>query len=361
MDLVISSADIFSLTCIIDVMSFEFLRKNPILSLILRIQERARKAQPGKTEPAPGFPDVEPLETFDWKTTEPLQIRPFKPKYHLTMGGHTNPSPHGQDLVLLTEPGDGNTALENLEPSELLLIDKNYKDRIELRRDLIKEHNDIVVGVNDEEKIRPAVYELYTYLFGTYLPGRYPTMFKLERADYEMGKITFLHNSLTNELFPVRPMPSKPTSFWLELLGKTIDEDFLLLLPSENYEKDNSYVLEGYICCFPSGFNPKQKLGKRLREIHEPVPSYKEKIEGSMDRYFNKLEVGKYVKRFNWSVTVDSDLYAADGHTHAYKGAELKQEDVDIDKVSTRILTFIPRLDRMLGMEKGADEHSRHS
>jgi hypothetical protein len=38
------------------------------------------------TEPAPGFPEVEPLDDFDWKTTEPLQIRPFKPKYNLTMG-----------------------------------------------------------------------------------------------------------------------------------------------------------------------------------------------------------------------------------------------------------------------------------
>lgn len=29
---------------------------------------------------------VDPLVGFDWKTTEPLKHRPFKPKYHLTMG-----------------------------------------------------------------------------------------------------------------------------------------------------------------------------------------------------------------------------------------------------------------------------------
>lgn len=29
---------------------------------------------------------IEPLHDFDWKSTEPLKIRPFKPKYHLTMG-----------------------------------------------------------------------------------------------------------------------------------------------------------------------------------------------------------------------------------------------------------------------------------
>lgn len=31
------------------------------------------------------YPPVEPLPDFDWKTKEPIKIRPFKPKYHLTM------------------------------------------------------------------------------------------------------------------------------------------------------------------------------------------------------------------------------------------------------------------------------------
>ena len=35
---------------------------------------------------APGFPPIEELENFDWKEIEPLKLRPFKPKYHLTMG-----------------------------------------------------------------------------------------------------------------------------------------------------------------------------------------------------------------------------------------------------------------------------------
>jgi hypothetical protein len=35
---------------------------------------------------SPEFPSIEEQEDFDWKITEPLQFRPFKPKYHLTMG-----------------------------------------------------------------------------------------------------------------------------------------------------------------------------------------------------------------------------------------------------------------------------------
>lgn len=29
---------------------------------------------------------ITPLPNFDWRKTEPLKLRPFKPKYHLTMG-----------------------------------------------------------------------------------------------------------------------------------------------------------------------------------------------------------------------------------------------------------------------------------
>ena len=32
------------------------------------------------------YMDISPLLEFDWAATEPLRIRPFKPKYHMTMG-----------------------------------------------------------------------------------------------------------------------------------------------------------------------------------------------------------------------------------------------------------------------------------
>jgi len=34
----------------------------------------------------PEFPPVEEQLDFEWEKTEPIKLRPFKPKYHLTMG-----------------------------------------------------------------------------------------------------------------------------------------------------------------------------------------------------------------------------------------------------------------------------------
>jgi hypothetical protein len=217
-------------------------------------------------------------------------------------------------------------------------MDRNYEDRIQYRRKILKEHHDVVVAVNEDSRIRPAVMELYKFLFGTYLPVRYPSMFKLHRTEYEQGPEIMLQNLVTNELLPVQPKGQ--TIALLETMGRHLDEDFLLLLPEPDVETEPKYVLEAYITICPSGFDPRQKLGKKLRDIHGPVPAYEERLEGSMDRYFAKVEVGKYVKRVNWSVTTGTELFAAGaGTTHAHEGEEASElEDINVSQVSFQLL-----------------------
>jgi len=216
-------------------------------------------------------------------------------------------------------------------------MDKNYEDRIKYRKKIIQEHHDDVVNVHDEKRIRLAVRELYTFLMGTYLPLRYPTMFKLHETTYEQGRAFMLENRVTGELYPAQPTANMKTITLLETLGQTLDEDFLFLLPEEK-EEDPKYVLEAYMTVCPSGFYPSEKLGKRLAAIHGPVPGYRQKLEGSMDRFFAKVEVGKYVKRVNWSVTTKAELYAAgSGTTHAHEGDHVEElDEIDVDQVCDR-------------------------
>ncbi|EZF29016.1 hypothetical protein H109_01419 [Trichophyton interdigitale MR816] len=270
------------------------------------------------------FPPIQPLDKFNWEATEPIQLRPYKPKYNLTM------------------------ALETLEPSELIPIDKEYKDRISERRRVLKEHHDIALGIHsaagkgqsdvdgDELPLaHDAICELYEFVMGIYLPNRYPTMFKLIEAKYESCKVFMLQNKVTGEVLPASVSPGRPLVNALETLGKTVDEDMLILLPMESSgnerEKPSSlkYALQAYVTCFPSGFNTREKLGKQLNGVHEPVPGYREKIEKSMDRYFEKLEVGKFVKRVNWSITTGAGLFYAFGDKQGMKQLRLEQLDID--------------------------------
>ncbi|OQE31053.1 hypothetical protein PENFLA_c002G04490 [Penicillium flavigenum] len=255
---------------------------------------------------------ITPLEGFNWEETEPLQFRPFKgkDKYNLTM------------------------ALENLNPSELIPMDKTYKNRLALRKSILDQHHDIVVAINnyqtleEDARIRPAIGELYNFVLGRYLPTRYPSMFQLN------AESTLFQNLVTGATWPTTLSPTTPAIQALEILAQTVDEDFLILLPELSPDSDEQprYVLQAYATCFPSGFNTRKKLGLRLVDIHGPVPRYQEKIERSMDKFFARLEVGKFVKRVNWSITIDTGLFAAFGGTHAVPGKT--EEAIELGKLN---------------------------
>lgn len=217
-------------------------------------------------------------------------------------------------------------------------MDKTYAERMAYRRRIIDEQGEHVVNVNDDVRIRPAVFELYRFLMGTYLPLRFPQVFKLHETVYSSGPEYMLENKVTGSVMPAKPSDYLETEQHLSILGRTVDEDFLFLLPEEGGGDDPKYVLEAYVTVCPSGFDPAEKIGKRLAAIHTPVPGYSSKLEGSMDRFFSKLEVGKYVRRVNWAITTNTELFAAGkGTTHAHKGDQVEElDEIDVDTTFVR-------------------------
>ncbi|KAF2205024.1 hypothetical protein GQ43DRAFT_468610 [Delitschia confertaspora ATCC 74209] len=278
-----------------------------VLKTSLQISEK--KVEPNLED---AYYQIEPLSDFDVDSTEPIKIRPFKPKYHITM------------------------ALENLTFSELVPMDKTYRSRIQLRRQLLRDQQKDVLAANPV--VTPAVQEFYTWIAGTYLPQRYPTMFKIFQSTDEKSQPQ-LQNLITSENLPLQSPETAHEA--LRLIGENVDTDFLFLLPSTDPEDEGKYRLEGFITCFPSGFATARKLNLKLADIHAPVPGYKDKLEKSMDRFFANLPVGKLVRRVNWSITTTTQLCLLGG-THlteeqAEQGAAAMQaEEVDIEKTVLR-------------------------
>lgn len=167
-------------------------------------------------------------------------------------------------------------------------MDSNYLLRMHQRTAVIRDHHSAAIQTSPE--IAPAVNELYTWMVNSYLPIRFPSVFKFAPKSVLFNTATNLSLPLTAPIDPVETF---------ELLGKNIDEDFLILIPSED---GDGYTLKGHVVCNASGFNAAEKFGLKLRDIHGPVPGYKQKLEKSMDRFFERLEVGKVVVRWNVSI-----------------------------------------------------------
>ncbi|KAF3805557.1 hypothetical protein GCG54_00002904 [Colletotrichum gloeosporioides] len=206
---------------------------------------------------------LERLENFDWKATSPRKFRPFKPIYHITMA--------------LSE------ALQSDTPSDLVTIDKDYLERINLRKSLIKNHGQTVHGYIPSGQ--DAVQELYSYLMSEYLPTRYPTLFKLPENS------SIVKNQVTRDEYSVEPPID--TLAALRAVGTSVEEDIFILKPTPD-----GHQCVAFMCCFPSGWNPASKLGKHMNAIHTTVPAFG-KIGPSMERFFTKLKVGESVKRVN--------------------------------------------------------------
>lgn len=155
----------------------------------------------------------------------------------------------------------------------------------------MENHQSTVVGAIPEG--HDAVSELYTFLLAEYLPERYPTMFSLEQNG------SMFRNHVTNRTFTTEP-PKDPLEAF-KIIGETVEDDVFLLKPT-----DEGHLSVAFLCCHPAGFDPSTKLGKLLKDIHEPVPSY-DKIGPSMERFFSKVKAGQFVKRTNVSPQPSKD------------------------------------------------------
>ncbi|TQW00890.1 HRQ family protein 2 [Cordyceps javanica] len=265
---------------------------------------------------------ITPLEGLVWEKEKPKQLRPFKSTYHITM------------------------ALQTDTPQDLITIDRDYLDRVTLRRALLASHPATVHGCTPHGAA--AVRELYTYLLGSYLPQRYPGIFQLFTPDDDLDADAgagaepaprlMLRNTATGATHPATPPSATDHDFFdpeaaLRVLGETVEEDLFLLR-----ETPLGHESTAFVCCFPAGFDPSEKLGRLLSEIHRPVPSY-DKIAKSMERFFGRLEwaVQTHDQLFNCKANhklVNEDSYTPD------------DEAVDISKTFVRIelqtLTRLP-------------------
>ncbi|KAL2201656.1 hypothetical protein CC79DRAFT_1374297 [Sarocladium strictum] len=243
--------------------------------------------------------DVVGSKSFDWRATQPRTLRPFKDVYHITM------------------------AIQADSVADLITIDKDYLDRVEKRQSIIRAQGSRVHGCLPSG--RDAVSELYSFLMGSFLPRRYPSIFTLGPD----GKT--VRNSVTSKSFPTQ-WTDPDMNGALRTLAETVEEDIFLL-----HETDEGHFSDAFVCCFPSGFDPSQKLGKLLKDIHGPVPSY-EKIVSSMEKFFSRLQVGKNVKRMNWSVQTHGELLAISGNHITDEDQSLaERQDINPEECFLRI------------------------
>ncbi|KAJ2901589.1 hypothetical protein MKZ38_001668 [Zalerion maritima] len=237
--------------------------------------------------------EIIPLKDFNYKDVSPTKHRPYR--------------------------NTGYVAMDWLE------IDSQYLSRIQHRRFLVTQMPETTIG--DRDAAKPAIRELFEQVVLDYLPKRYPTIFKLEKSTFTnwvTGRSCNVNTAAMDE------------AMMLRTLAENAEEDFFLMVPDAN----DVYRLQGYVACFPGGFLCPSKAGWSVRELHQAVPGYNEKIGNAVDRYFARMKAGVFIRRWNWSLQTDGvELFKTEGNNF-YATPEQKlpaqQDAVDVSATYLR-------------------------
>jgi hypothetical protein len=142
-------------------------------------------------------------------------------------------------------------------------------------------------------------------------------------------------------------------------VGRTLQEDVVVL----ERLADGWHFTSGLVC-FPTAWEPAEKLGQAVLAIHRPVPGYAEQIGAAVDRYLERLGVGDVQWRRNWSLVATDALWVPPGGvdvTPADVGTDvfLRIERQTFRKVAPDVIVFGIRIHRWTMDEALAPDAAR--
>jgi dimethylamine monooxygenase subunit A len=148
-------------------------------------------------------------------------------------------------------------------------------------------------------------------------------------SQYYHQQGTQIKNLATNEVWYIEDFENNP----LDLAGRLVQEDLCIM----QYES-GKYLLSAASLCFPHHWRLREKLGKPVSQIHDPVPGYSENLEHPVDGFFNRLQSESPVYRLNWGIADTSELFYPSSESH-----NSAAPDVTIENIGEKLWLRIER------------------
>jgi len=200
-----------------------------------------------------------------------------------------------ETVYLPFEPGPYRMAmgLVTVPEAAWFELDERYADEMAERRRLLAErHAAVFAALPQSDAARAETLAAVVRNLTTHHP------------DWFVRDGDWLHNRLTGEHWDLATLPCDP----LELGGRLVQEDLCLIQLT-----DAGPLLTAAVLCFPSRWRLADKIGRKLAEVHGPVPLYAEHLARPVDRFMRHVKPGHIAARLNWSVLDDPALFQPEG------------------------------------------------
>ncbi len=209
-----------------------------------------------------------------------------------------------------------------LDPARWIEPDDELERYLAEKDRLIARHRDTVFV--EEAATRPAQREVLD-LLAAHLVEQYPDRYR--RTDAAIS-------------FENRTVPLDAGEAPLVTAGALVQEDLVLMR-----RDDSGWRLAAGYVAFPSSWTLTEKFGRRMEDIHAPVPDFGEGTRNAalINRMFDNLKVEQPVYRFNWSINPDADLHypASKAHGALPEGRALSL-DTTFARVERQTLRKLP-------------------
>lgn len=177
-------------------------------------------------------------------------------------------------------------------------ITPNYQEEIELKRELLSTHPErCFQSLPHTVKGQWEILELVMEHLGIY----YPDKFRLDKN----GENWTFYNHLLQEkqsfIFgDESTLPCEPLNF----IGRHVQEDLIFMM-----QRDGDLFLDAGQLCFPANWSLAFDLGMNFKEIHKPIPGFKDEgLDERILQFLLKLEPGNAWWRKNWSLMAGNRL-----------------------------------------------------
>ncbi|MBN9071862.1 MAG: DUF3445 domain-containing protein [Rhizobiales bacterium] len=197
---------------------------------------------------------------------------------------------------LVHTPYDGSSklfaiGLKPLDLADWTEVDDTFGVQMREKRRLYESIPDMVFV--EEPDTRAAQQEVLG-LLKAHVLSRFPEHYRRGAAGMEMAGGLELADAEEASLPPLRAA------------SLLVQEDLILMRRSEA-----GWRLAAGSLCFPSSWSLREKFGRPLQDIHQPVPDFGPgtRMAALIDRMFDNLKTGQPVQRFNWSLQARPDLY----------------------------------------------------
>jgi len=195
--------------------------------------------------------------------------------------------------MLAHRPYDGSSkpftiGIRPLEPARWIEPDGGLESYLAQKQDLFaNKHADVFAAQDDTRdsqcEIRDALAD--------YLTRHHPHLYRRDggRIRIAAGERSVAFDDETPPLLQA---------------ARLVQDDLAIMRRDED-----GWRLAAAAICFPSTWVLREKFGRTLAEIHEPVPGFAGDMERRVARIFDNLRIGAPVERFNWSIYDNDRLH----------------------------------------------------